>query len=95
MADSRGHRTEVTRTYDWTDISPSVAIIETIAEFEGEPLVHAVEDIQPLGWFVDTDALDSIVDDAPDLALSFTFSGYQVQIDGNDVGVSRVASGRN
>lgn len=93
MTDSGRNRTEVTRTYDWANVSPSVAIIETIAAFEGETLNRAVEDHEPLEWFVDVDALEAIVGVAPDLALSFAFSGYQIQIDGNDVGVSLAGTG--
>lgn len=93
MTDSGEDHTEVRRTYDWADVSPSVAIIETIAAYEGETLARAVEEHQPLEWAVDVDALESMVGDAPDLAVSFSFSGYLIHIDGNDVGVSLAGAG--
>lgn len=89
MADSGGASTQVSRTYDWTEVPPSVAIIETIAEYEDETLDQALENQDlPLAHCVDADALDTLVGNGTDLALSFSYSEYEILIHGNEVAVA-------
>lgn len=89
MAGSGGSSTQVTRTYDWAEVSPSVAIIETIAAYEGETLDWAVESRDPpLNDCLDADALDALFSNDSGFELSFSFSEYYIQISGNAVAIT-------
>lgn len=79
----------VQRRYDWSNVSPSVAIIETIAVLEnGEPR-GAVDVLEtPLNEYVSTDALDTLVKNDSLTAISLTISDYYVRISGDTVGVA-------
>ena len=83
---------QVSQSYDWTEVPASVAIIETIAEYEGEALDWTVENQDlPLANCVDADALDSLVGNGTDLALSFSYAEYEILIHGNEVAVAPAA----
>lgn len=92
MADSGGNSTQVTRTYDWAEVPPSVAIIETIAEYEGETLDRMIENqYPPLAHCLDADALDTLVENGSDLALTFSYAEYEILIHENEVAVAPTA----
>lgn len=85
---------EVRRRYDWSTVSPSVAVTESIAVFEyGEP--RDVADVlqPPLSEHVEPEALNALVANAGAVAVEFTAGDYLVRIDGDTVTV-RSAPGR-
>lgn len=67
---------------DWSARTPSVAVIEAIATVESvdpanfSPLLHQ---------HVNTEALDELVTGSSNISVSFSFEGYQVQIDGDQL----------
>lgn len=67
------------RTYDWTEIHPTTAIIETVARsLERDPV-----ELGQLSSVVDTDAIDSLLMNATrpgkqDVVLSVTYEGHDV-----------------
>ena len=74
------------------DISPSLAVVEGIADLAGvEPADLADETGIVLYDHVDPDALDALVSSRPDAAVdvSLTVAGYEVSIDNTDVVVRR------
>ena len=92
MADSGGNSVQVSQSYDWTEVPPSVAIIETIAEYEDETLDWTVENQNlPLAHCLDADALDTLVGNGTDLSLSFSYAEYDILIHGNEVAVAPAA----
>jgi hypothetical protein len=64
--------------------TPSMDVVRAVADREG---VAAVDLEPPLYSVVDTDALDAIVGDpgGKDIAVSFTYAGYAVQIADGDI----------
>lgn len=83
----------VQRHYDWSNVSPSVAIIETMAVFEhGEPRRAADVLETPLNEHVSTDALDALVRNDTLTAISLIISDYHVLITGNTVGIEPAES---
>ena len=73
----------VTRSeFDWTDVAPSTAVIELIAEESGQDPTE----LDPLYGSVDPEALDRLVSSNGTnphdhiLAVSFSFDGYAVVI---------------
>lgn len=79
----------VQRRYDWSTVSPSVAIIETIAVFENDESREAADVLEtPLNEYVSTDVLDAVVGNDSFTAISLTISDYDVRISGNTVGVA-------
>lgn len=63
--------------------SPTIAVIEAIAEHEG---VDPLDFEQPLNEVIDPDALDSIVGGSqtgrgpPGVAVRFSYNGYRVHV---------------
>lgn len=67
------------RRYDWTEIHPTTAIIETVAR----SLDHDPVELDQLSSVVDTDAIDSLLMNATrpgrqDIELSLTYEGHDV-----------------
>ena len=67
------------RTYDWTEIHPTTAIIETVARsVDRDPI-----ELGQLSSVVDTDAIDSLLVNGrrpgkQDVVISFTYEGHDV-----------------
>lgn len=66
--------------FDWASVSPSMAVIETVSvATDREPT-----DVPSLYEFVDTDALDSLVEGGADVSddtvVSFRFAGRRVTV---------------
>lgn len=78
--------TKTRRTeFNWTDVAPSIAVIEVIAEASGRDPTA----LEPLYESVDPDALDRLIRGngvGPNermLAVSFSFAGYTVAVRSN------------
>ncbi|QLG29883.1 hypothetical protein HUG10_19935 (plasmid) [Halorarum halophilum] len=79
----------VQRQYDWSNVSPTVAIIETVAIFENGELTGAADVLEtPLDEHVSTDALNKLVRNDSLTAVSLKIANYHVRISGNSVGVA-------
>lgn len=88
-ADSDGTQ----RHYDWTEISPTVAILEAIAAHEyGDASQRSVVLDAPLHNVVETDALAALVRSEPPATVTFPVGEYRVRIDGNGVRVTDAAT---
>ncbi|QLG26554.1 hypothetical protein HUG10_02915 [Halorarum halophilum] len=73
--------------YDWSEMTPSVAVVETIAAVENvEPDELVFGQGLPLSEYFDPDALDSLVTH-DDITIAFTGDEYQIRIDGSHVGI--------
>ena len=68
--------------FDWTEIAPSTAVVELLAEELGQDPTE----LDPLYETIDTEALDRLVSsngtnpDDHTLAVSFSFNGYAINI---------------
>jgi hypothetical protein len=68
--------------YDWSQVRPSTAVVETVAV----AVDHDPTTIEPIYHFVDTDALDSLVESKEssspnkDIAVTFTYIGHSVTV---------------
>lgn len=78
----------MTRTeFDWTDIAPSTAVIELIAEESGRDPIE----LDPFYESVDPGALDRLIrgngTDPHDrqMTVSFSFNGYEVAVGSSGV----------
>ena len=74
---------ETLRTgYDWSAITPSMAVIEVVSDVSGKNPT----DLEPLYFSVDPGALDRLVQgngvnaDIQKLSVSFTFTGYAITV---------------
>lgn len=69
--------------YDWSEVAPSTAVVETVAVVADEPPTE----LRPLQETVDSDALDTLVAsdgiDSPDgdVSVSFTLAGQDVLVE--------------
>lgn len=81
-------REPVAREYDWTIDSPSFAVIDTIARYEGVETTRMTEQLPPLQHTLDLDALDSLLRNCATLDLSFTYAGYHVRVTDETVTVA-------
>lgn len=79
----------VSREYDWADTEPSVAVVQTITDYESTPQGRPRDPPDELlGEHIDADALDDLVTGSTPVTVSFTFANYHVSIDGNAVRVT-------
>lgn len=74
--------TPTIRRYDWGDVSPSVAIVETVSVSANvDPI-----DLPTLNDVIDTDALDAICANGTretELTLSFVYADHEVTVLGD------------
>lgn len=74
--------TPTIRRYDWEDVTPSVAIVETVSvAADVDPI-----DLPTLNDVIDTDALDMICVNETretELTLSFVYAGHEVTLLGD------------
>lgn len=74
--------TPTIRRYDWEDVTPSVAIVETVSDAANVGPI----DLPTLNDVIDTDALDMIfanVTRETELTLSFVYAGREVTLLGD------------
>ena len=88
-SDDHGPASEAVRVeHDCDDISPSLAVVEGIADLAGvEPADLADETGIVLYDHVDPDALDALVNGRPHVSVDVSFAvfGYDISIDDTDV----------
>lgn len=79
----------VQRSHDWTETSPSVAVLEAIAAVEGvSPTdLHTDHNIT-LYDSVDLEALDALLTHDSEVTVSFTVDDYRVHISGELLTIS-------
>lgn len=79
----------VQREFDWATITPGVAVVESIAMLEfGEVKKTSDALAMPLNEYLDIDALNRLVNSNSQMSLSFVVDDYQVEIEGDTVGVT-------
>lgn len=71
----------VTKQYDWSEVSPSVAVVETIAEVDE----REIDELPVLAHALNPDALDDLLTDSsttdPEgVVVSLQFHGYDVSV---------------
>lgn len=71
----------MTKQYDWSEVSPSVAVVETVAELDDTE----IEALPPLAHGVDVDALDDLLRgtataDPDGIVVSIQYYGYDVSL---------------
>lgn len=75
--------------HDWSETSPSTAVMEAIAALEH---VHSTDlHMDPgitLYDYVDSEALDALVTNDNDVCISFPVNEYNIHIDGNMVTIT-------
>ena len=75
--------------YDWSEIHPSVAVIETIKRYQRNELNREPSGIpEPLQHYLETDALDTVIQSDPTMAIALTIEDYAVEINENAVHVT-------
>lgn len=80
----------VVRQYDWSAVSPSVAVLDAIAAYEETTLLQMADELSPpLGREINTDAFDRLVSSNQRLSISFTYSDYHVHLHGDTIHVTR------
>ena len=68
--------------YEWSITPPSVAVIETIEQYQHSTPGEAASGIdEPLQHYIATDALDTALKSNPTMAIAFTLDDYIVEID--------------
>lgn len=82
---SDGHDTTFRAKYDWRDIAPSTAIVETVAIATGRKPVA----LESLYDWIDTDAIDALFGGTSDdrsrspLSVSFAYDDYTITVERN------------
>lgn len=82
----RGEDDVVQTNCDWSDITPSRALVDAIAALEGvDPVALATDHGTALYEYVDPEALDTLFSDGPAAGTEITLSidGYTAQITGS------------
>ncbi|MFC7230857.1 HalOD1 output domain-containing protein [Saliphagus sp. GCM10025308] len=78
----------VQRRYDWSDVDPSMAVINALASLEDARPVNLSDEVDgTLCDFVDPEALDALVTDKSTISISFMITEYEVHIDGDKLQV--------
>lgn len=79
----------IQREYDWSNISPVVAVLESIAVFEhGDPGKTGEVLDSPLQTYVETDALETIATSDKPVAVNFSTPNYRIQVHRDTVSVT-------
>ncbi|UTF55878.1 HalOD1 output domain-containing protein [Natronosalvus rutilus] len=74
--------------YDWSDVDPSMAVINALASLEDVRPVNLSDEVDgTLYDFVDPEALDALVTDKSTISISFMITEYEVHIDGDKLQV--------
>lgn len=90
MGRSVGTAERIEQQYDWAETSPSVAVIDAIANIEGLPTSRMAEQLDPpLEQTLPTDAFNALLEANHAISVAFTFAAYHVRITGDIVSVTR------
>ncbi len=77
-----------TRRCDWDAELPSVAVVRALAELEGvDPSELSTTHVGRLTGYVDPEALDVLVTETDEIAVSVPVGDYRVEIDGDELTV--------
>lgn len=74
--------------FAWSEIEPSVALLEAIRVYEAEGHAGPGGLTEPLGHHIDTDALDTLVKSDRLLVVGLRLEDYRVEISENVVHVT-------
>lgn len=89
MGEPIAERSGVHREYDWDEVDPTVAILESISVFEHGDVSEAVSVLdKPLATYIETDALDALIRGENTTSVAFRIADYHVQIYRNIVEVA-------
>jgi hypothetical protein len=79
----------VHREYDWATVTPGVAILESIAMLEHGEVTKSTDVLaKPLADYLEVDSLNTLVKSNSEISISFVVDDYQVEIEGDTVGVT-------
>lgn len=79
----------IEQEYDWGEVSPSVALIDAIAHYEDTSAPKMAEQLDPpLRRTINLDALNNLITPQKELAISFTYADYHIQIHGNTLKIA-------
>lgn len=87
----KGGRDTIRHTFDWQEISPSMAVYRVL----DEAIADRLEDINPIYYSIDLEAVDRLLlsDVTPDRAeVSFTHAGVSVVVHNDGEVVATPAS---
>ncbi|MBX0325609.1 hypothetical protein EGH21_21535 [Halomicroarcula sp. F13] len=70
---------------EWSNTEPSIAVVEAIAGLEN---VEAKDLAPRLFDCADPESLNTLITDNSEIAISFPYEDYRIQIDGNTLSVS-------
>lgn len=81
----------VQHEYDWGEIAPSTAILESIATLEESDKTEVRNLLDsPLHSYFDPDALGTLVRSSQEISITLEVEAYHIQINGDTVGVTPV-----
>lgn len=81
MKSPSGNESVAVYRYDWTEVSPPIAVVESLAEETDK----SAEQLDPLYNSLDPDALKMLLSDekaGEDVRVTFTFASYGISLDG-------------
>ncbi|MXR21717.1 hypothetical protein [Halobacterium bonnevillei] len=79
----------VQREFDWATVTPGVAILESIAMLEYGEVTKTTDVLaKPLTDYLEVDSLNMLVESNSEVSISFVVDDYQVEIEGDTVGVT-------
>jgi hypothetical protein len=81
--DEDGH--SIHHSYDPSTTRPSVAVVEAIVDLENGEVAPPDLFEEPLGEYVDCDALNELIASNPDGSVTFPVAEYRVTVDGDEV----------
>ena len=74
---------------DWSETTPSMAVIDAIASVENTEPTDVVEELDTtLFDHVDPEALDALITGDNPVSISFTIDEYEVRFDGDTLEVT-------
>lgn len=82
----------VRQNFDWQEVSPCFAVIETIELYDKTYGTSSSLE-QPLGTYFDVDALDNLLPNELRMKISFDVEDYTVTIQETSVSVTAGSSG--
>ncbi|MFP8954889.1 HalOD1 output domain-containing protein [Natrialbaceae archaeon A-arb3/5] len=89
MGDSSARTGIVQQQLDWSETTPSMAVIDAIASAENTEPTDVSEELDTtLFNHVDPEALDALVTGNKRISISFTIDEYEVRFDGNKLDIT-------
>lgn len=86
MGEPRSYSNSVQSQYDWSNVNPSIAVIDAISSMMNvDPTTLSKETGTTLFDHVDPEALDTLVTDDEPVSISFTVDEYRIRIEGSEL----------